>query len=1019
MSFHFDNTSDDDEGEIDLDEYDDTGLLALSSRQSAVAATTAQKSSASSLTPNENNYLNGSEASDHDEDLSDVDWEDADDHESNENSEVEDFFEKKLPSPNFPSRGVTVTFSSVSNTPAEEHDHAADRSHALQGAEEPSKKRKRSTVRVLRDVPHHTQQLILGVRRSHLLCCAARSMRCSSTCSLGVEKTKDGGCAFTPTDNEVKYLLMHVSHSLVPMQFHSTCSDTPNQSYANLSAPKQKYNIPSNQLVRDFSQWFFQFVNAAERRRNAIRRNVAQGASAAAATGGASPVASRTRRPRRTDNLNHSASKRQRNTRANKAEDNNIADSDAGNSFGGYQTRSNIPSAKNLITKLMYLSPYYDDDPQLFLDEGVDVIQVAENITPLEKSLLFLLMIRSLGWRARYVSAFDPLPLQLTVDHPLLECNASTTPRAINTTTSWRQLFPVMQNTVRMMSEGGLFEYPDSAKPAKKSIIDAVDLVSSSDDDAKSTINNKKKHRKVQNCITSARSSEEMQLENCRREQSLSWVEVLCADNAEESKQRTVINKKQSPRIQPNQKVKWVSIIPEERSYDKPLDVELILGRLQEHASQNTTIHKNGKRSTNYRSVKSPKFSKPKPVSYVLAVEHFQSSDSNSLVRFTDVTPRYANSWSQTLRLRGAMGKEIAQGGGKCVDEWWEGSLEAINRQYRCKASSKTHLQSRNVGSTPAKRQTKIESPIHVKKSLTHSGQEVEVLEIDSSEDDVPSRPSGDESNGDDVEHAETEEFTDTIKKEPIPTSKAAFKQHPQYVIPSVLNSQDVLHPDARKHICGVFKGELIYRRKDVSKALKAKQWLYRGRKVKENELNNPVKKVKVRKRRASAGFQALASYVSGPNEESLPTKYNDEDDEGVDMDNLYGVWQTKPWSPPPVGPNDELPVNEYKNIELALLNPGLTHMEQPRLSVVARRLDIPYAPCMIGYEGHKGNRTPSVKGIVVHNHNVELLNEAYFEYESQQVEAEVEARRRDILKKWKRLVVGILTKDRIDREYS
>jgi xeroderma pigmentosum group C-complementing protein len=106
-------------------------------------------------------------------------------------------------------------------------------------------------------------------------------------------------------------------------------------------------------------------------------------------------------------------------------------------------------------------------------------------------------------------------------------------------------------------------------------------------------------------------------------------------------------------------------------------------------------------------------------------------------------------------------------------------------------------------------RKTKKESPIHVTKSLTSSGQEVEVLEIDSSDDEIPSRPSFDESDGDDVQHAESEELTDTIKKEPIPTSKAAFKQHPQYVIPSVLNSQDVLHPDARKHICGVFKGEL------------------------------------------------------------------------------------------------------------------------------------------------------------------------------------------------------------------
>jgi len=93
--------------------------------------------------------------------------------------------------------------------------------------------------------------------------------------------------------------------------------------------------------------------------------------------------------------------------------------------------------------------------------------------------------------------------------------------------------------------------------------------------------------------------------------------------------------------------------------------------------------------------------------------------------------------------------------------------------------------------------------------------------------------------------------------------------------------------------------------------------------------------------------------------------------------------------------------------------------MEQPRLSVVARRLGIPYAPCMLGYEGHNGNQTPTIRGIVVHEHNVELLNEAYLEYQSQQVESEVEARRQSVLKKWERLVQGILVKDRLDRAYG
>ena len=36
-------------------------------------------------------------------------------------------------------------------------------------------------------------------------------------------------------------------------------------------------------------------------------------------------------------------------------------------------------------------------------------------------------------------------------------------------------------------------------------------------------------------------------------------------------------------------------------------------------------------------------------------------------------------------------------------------------------------------------------------------------------------------------------------------------------------------------------------------------------------------------------------------------------DDDGNEQ--LYGEWQTEPWSPPPVGPTEEIPKNEYKNI--------------------------------------------------------------------------------------------------------
>lgn len=197
-----------------------------------------------------------------------------------------------------------------------------------------------------------------------------------------------------------------------------------------------------------------------------------------------------------------------------------------------------------------------------------------------------------------------------------------------------------------------------------------------------------------------------------------------------------------------------------------------------------------------------------------------------------------------------------------------------------------------------------------------------------------------------------------------------------------------------------------------MSKALRAKKWLYQGRKVKEIELDNPVKKVKARMKRTKK-FQVLDSYV----DQTLPTQYDE--DNCNEMDNLYGIWQTQPWSPPHVRSTDPIPVNEYKNVELALINPGLTHMKQPRMSAVAKKLGIPYAPCMCGFEGHRGNQTPTVHGIVVHDHNVELLSEAYLEFQSQLVESEISTKTARVLKKWKRLVVGLLTKDRLDRAYG
>lgn len=576
--------------------------------------------------------------------------------------------------------------------------------------------------------------------------------------------------------------------------------------------------------------------------------------------------------------------------------------------------------------------------------------------------LLWKLNYRLLGWRARYVTSFHPIPLKLTVDHPLLYTQKFTSP-------------PYNADVIklfRLMCEQGMLISIDSTGDLRHKRKRPKSKMITGTDETQTIGSNGSTVSSAHNIGGS----------------SLSWVEILCRSD--------FAMKQTAKRIDA---ATWVPILPAQESFDRPEDIESILAWMEVEAEKNNKHNDNNGSIRKDRSVKQWHRAKTSPVSYVLAVENvllpFKPSSnvtSNSHndtqqmkgVRLTDVTPRYANNWSHTLRLRGASGKEIAAGGGMCVDHWWSESLKRLNSHFASK------WKPRNGASTLRS----------VTKSKSSSGKK-----DDGSEG----------SDTDEHEHAETKALAVDIKTQKIPTSKAQFKLSPFFVIPSVLNSQEVLHPGARERICGVFKGELVYRRSDVSKASRATKWLYQGREVKECEIRNPVKQVKARKRNSTKGFTALSSYGTSEiaqDNDKLSMNFEDEI-------NLYGIWQTDPWSPPYVGPNDEIPTNIYKNVELALINPGLTHLDQPRLAPIARKLGIPYSPCMLGFEGHGGNRTPTIRGIVVHDHNAALIREASFEWESHVAEREIADRQHEILIRWKRLVVGMLMKERLDRDYG
>merc|ERR1712176_1543058 len=103
----------------------------------------------------------------------------------------------------------------------------------------------------------------------------------------------------------------------------------------------------------------------------------------------------------------------------------------------------------------------------------------------------------------------------------------------------------------------------------------------------------------------------------------------------------------------------------------------------------------------------------------------------------TDVTPRYANAWSQTLYLRGMSKAQILSSNGYCIDQWWAQTLKKLNPP----PSNNRKKKARN---------------------------------LDEDEEDV-------------ICKQEEDDFRSSIQKESIPTSKAAFKHHPHYALASLL----------------------------------------------------------------------------------------------------------------------------------------------------------------------------------------------------------------------------------------
>jgi len=150
--------------------------------------------------------------------------------------------------------------------------------------------------------------------------------------------------------------------------------------------------------------------------------------------------------------------------------------------------------------------------------------------------------------------------------------------------------------------------------------------------------------------------------------------------------------------------------------------------------------------------------------------------------------------------------------------------------------------------------------------------------------------------------------------------------------------------------------------------------------------------------------------------EEDLEAAKKKDAEGGRETKKLYGIWQTDAWKPPAVADGEDIPVNEFNNVELALINPGLVHVRKRGLAKICKRLGIKCAPCLVEFDwGPGGSGRPVIEGVVVHDGSLEVVLEAHGEWRKNEKDKEELM----IVKKWEELVKKLMIGERLEEKWG
>ena len=225
------------------------------------------------------------------------------------------------------------------------------------------------------------------------------------------------------------------------------------------------------------------------------------------------------------------------------------------------------------------------------------------------------------------------------------------------------------------------------------------------------------------------------------------------------------------------------------------------------------------------------------------------------------------------------------------------------------------------------------------------------------------------------------------IQSEPLPKSEGGYRNHPLYVIEKFVKKYELIYPKDDSQVIGKIKGQNVYPISNLRDLHTRERWYKLGYVVKAGETF--VKQVKT-------------SHMSKSEEE---------------FTDLFGKWQCVEYIAPKIGPNDKLPVNSRGNIELwsdLHLPTGCVHITRANCVFALKRMKIPYAKAMVGFDQRKGRSVPVFDGYVIHKSHEKELHKIIDEMDIKRKEREKEKEMKQMCGLWRVLVQGIMVQHQL-----